>query len=210
VLPFETVFAAFPPSVDAGGFTLRSPTLLHAVALESMGVDMEEREVSPSAAWTAAWVLSLDDPSVAVRPGEAERSAAAFMQEHADADQDRLVEAVKRTLGVAVSTFVPGRAPKDAEQSLDGLPDGFGWPIEVAELIAHEHGIPFADAIRTPCVTAFAIVAMVRARNGEEFDGPDYYGRIKVKRQKDALMRHAAAKAEKDAGKGTKEAKGNG
>jgi hypothetical protein len=206
VLPFETVSAAFPPSVDAGGFTLRSPTLLHAVALESLGVDMEEREVSPSAAWTAAWVLSLDDPSVAVRPGEAERSAAAFMQEHADADQDRLVEAVKRTLGVAVSTFVPGRAPKDAKQSLDGMPDGFGWPIEVAEMIAHEHGIPFADAMRTPCVTAFAIVAMVRARNGGEFDGPDYYGRIKMKRQKAALMRHAAKMAEAEG----KEAKGDG
>ena len=210
MLPFETVFAAFPPSVDAGGFTLRSPTLLHAVALESMGVDME-RGVSPSSMWTAAWILSLDDPSVAVRSGEAERSAEAFMREHADCDAARLLEAVKRTMGVATCTFVPGKRPKDAPQSLDGFPDGFGWPIEVAELIAHEHGMPFAEAMKMPCVTALAIVAMVRARNNGEFDGPDYYGRMKEKRQTEALMRHAAkmAKANKDA-ETAKEAKGNG
>ena len=210
MLPFETVFAAFPPSVDAGGFTLRSPTLLHAVALESMGVDME-RGVSPSSMWTAAWILSLEDPSVAVRSGESERSAEAFIREHADCDAARLLEAVKRTLGVATCTFVPGKSQKCDKQNLDDLPDGFGWPIEVGELIAHEHGIPFAEAMKMPCVTALAVVAMVRARNGGEFDGPDYYGRIRVKRQTEALMRHAAkmANAKKNA-ETAKEAKGNG
>lgn len=187
MLPYEAIFAAFPPSVEACGVMLRPATLLHAVALESLGIEIDGN-VKPSDVWTAAWVLSLEDPSVAVKDGAAQASAAEFIQAHSsDADcLDEMEKAVNRALGIAMSTFVPGKAA-DGKQNFGGVPEGFGWPIETAELIAHEHGIPFAEAMRTPCVTAFAIVAMIRARNGGEFGGPDYYERIRLRRIKDAI-----------------------
>ena len=191
MLPFETVSAAFPPSVKADGVNFPPPTLLHAVALEALGVEIDG-DVPPKSVWTAAWVLSLDDPSVAVRPGEAEKSASAFMEAHKDDDFDNLSEAVNRALGLAVSTFVPGKAEKGDKQNLDGLPDGFGWPIEIAERIAHEHSMPFTEAMKIPLVTALAIIAMIRARYGGEFCAPDYYGRIRQKKQIASLMRHSA------------------
>lgn len=205
MLPFETVFAAFPPSVRACGATLRPATLLHAVALESYGIDVE-RGADGADVWTAAWILSLEDPSVAVGIGkDAEASAKRFIESHGDGDFDELKKAVGRALGVAKATFIPGKPSKNAKTNLDGLPDGFGWPIEVAELIAHEHGIPFMEAMKIPCVTAFAILAMIRARNGGEFVGPDYYGRFRLKRQQEAVVRRSEKREMK-----TKEAEGHG
>ena len=81
----------------------------------------------------------------------------------------------------ARAAIVPGAT--DGERT-DFLPSGLGWPLELAEALMAEYGIPFGEAARIPLCRAFALVACVRQRHGGRHAGPDYWERVTMRARK--------------------------
>ena len=104
-----------------------------------------------------------------------------------------LKEAVESDRAFAFSTYVkPPKAPAGARVRQG--PHGFGWPLEVAEFLCGEYGGSWREALATPVVTAFALVAVSRQRHGDEPGGFDYMERIKG-REGHARKHRATAKS---------------
>ena len=180
MLPIETINAVFPSSVRVGATSLGAMTLLHAVALEALGITVGDRYADgKSKAIRAAFVISLDADGVrdyiSGRTGNAEIGA--WVRKNGILPEDA-EKAVDFLFANAFSNYVPPK--KDSNEiRFDDMPDGYGWPIELADMIAHEYGRNPEDVMRMPLATVFATIAVMRQRYGGESDGPDYYDRIR-------------------------------
>lgn len=191
MLPVETIQSVFPPSAEirgvryAAGFIpvrvsvrLRPITLLHATAMEAFGVSLDAQEIPAEQAMLAAWILSLDVEQV--RDAIAHDSTRDFLRwtERITEAPGEIVRIVNAVVNVAFSTCVPGkRADGPNITNLQG-PGGYGWPLETASALAAEFGMTVDQALETPIVRAFGLLACARIRNGGEAGGPDYYERI--------------------------------
>ena len=56
-------------------------------------------------------------------------------------------------------------------------PYGLGWPLELAESLCAEYGWRWQEALDTPVVTVWALVAAARQRKGGRHGGIDYIER---------------------------------
>ena len=190
MLPIETINAVFPSSVRVGATSLGAMTLLHAVALEALGITVGDRYADGRGkACTAAWVLSLgpDELRTCVCGTPDARSAGTWLRKNAvrAADAEKAVDAL---FANAFKNYVPPKKD-DNEIRFDDLPDGYGWPLEMADMIAHEYGMDIREVWRMPLATVFSVIAVMRQRYGGESDGPDYYDRIRQARFTEMVRR---------------------
>lgn len=175
---------------------LRPMTLLHATAMEAFGVDLDQREIGGDQMLIAAWILTLTPEGLRremarIEGGEATRDFEEWARDVRDTP-DAVSASVNRAINLAFNNCVPG--PKGDKPNLlsDGLPQGCGWTIEIAEALAAEYGAPFDRAMETPMASAFAMLACARRRNEIPNGGPDYYDRIRIKRMHDEKLRRQA------------------
>lgn len=179
MLPAETMVAMFPPSARASrGILLKPPTLAHAAALEALGVGLG-CEIDPGNVHVAAWLMTMDGADVRELMcdlGYAKKVLDEWTDEHAKASVSVLVRAVKKQMGIALAPYVPCGTKKQ-----NFAPHGFGWPLQLAEAVAHEYGMKPAEAMDTPVSTALALMACAAIRNGAKLGGPDYYERLAVR-----------------------------
>lgn len=180
MLPIETINAVFPSSVRVGATSLGAMTLLHAVALEALGITVGDRYADgKSKAIRAAFVISLDADGVrdyiAGRTGKGELGAWVRKNGILPGDAEKAVDFL---FSNAFLNYVPPKKD-DQEIRFDDMPDGYGWPLELADMIAHEYGMKPDDVMRMPLATVFATIAVMRQRYGGESSGPDYYDRIR-------------------------------
>lgn len=175
-VPCENVFAAFPTSHRVGGVELGPMTLGQAIMLGAFDIPLAvEMPVPADKLMIAALLLSKEWRAADHLPDE--RDFKRFAK-RLKADVNELKEAVESVRAFAFSTYVkPPKPPKGARVRTD--PHGCGWPLEVAEFLCAEYGWSWRDALATPVVTAFALVATSRQRNGDEQGDCDYIERIK-------------------------------
>lgn len=196
MLPPETIVALFPSPTRAGKTTIGPMTLAHACALEAVGIDVIERDYH-GRAMVAAWILSMP-PAEATRfvcsVGEDRSSDIVAWVGKSGCDEDSAAAAVDEATSVATSTYIPG---KRDEVSL--MPKGLGWPLELAELMCAEYTLGFDDAMAMPLARVLAFAACVRARNGGEHGGPDYWERIQFRQIREAKERMKAERARAEA-----------
>lgn len=161
-IPHENYLAAFPPSRTAGNVTLRPLTLAGAIRLGERGVSLGRR-VPRGQMVEAAFVLS----------GESDFVRFCRRTKCGLSELSRVVEDV---LNDAFATYVkPGKAPSGTRRHL--TPHGVGWPLELAEWLCAEYGWRFREALDTPVVTVYALVAASRQRRGMRKGGMDYLER---------------------------------
>lgn len=180
MLPAETILAVFPSAAKVGEtLILRPPTLYHAVALDTIGVDVTG-VVDAASVWGAAYLLTLtaEEVRLFMERGKDNLPAMQAWVENRDESIAELIDAVNALFAQSRSTFVPGKR-KDGKKSF--MPEGFGWPLEMGEALAHEYAVSFDEAMKTPLVRAFALMACCRVRNNGENGGPDYFGRIMLR-----------------------------
>lgn len=188
MLPEEAVLALFPrPPVRLRigpwrTVALRPATLADAAAMEAAGCSLLDLdEMTDAQAIIAAWVLSLPR-------GELERVARGDLRglkafsRRAARRLGRVVSIVKTLAREALLPFVPPKDEGGGFACADGLPDGYGWPLEVAEALCAHYGWPTERAMATPVQTAVALLSVGRARGGGAAGGPDYFGRIRLAR----------------------------
>lgn len=159
--PVENVLAAFPPSARAGNVVLKPLTLGGAIRLGAAGIDCG-RAVGRDKLFEAAFVLS----------GEADLKR--FLV-RAKCALKELSKAVETVLNTAFATHVRPAAASAATRHL--TPHGLGWPLELAEFLCAEYGWSWRDALDTPVVTVYALLAAARQRNGGRHAGLDYIER---------------------------------
>lgn len=207
MLPIETINAVFPSSVRVGATSLGAMTLLHAVALEAFGITVGDRYADgKSKAITAAWILSLGADElkdcVEGRIGKAETLAWSRKNGIGAKEAEK---AVGSAFASAFLNYVPPK--KDSNEiRFDDMQDGYGWPLELTDMIAHEYGRSQEDVMRMPLATVFATIAVMRQRYGGESDGPDYYDRIRQARFTEMVRREReAGKGKSEEGKGKQE-----
>lgn len=179
MLPLETVLAVFPETSRQGGCT--GPlTLAHVVAMEAIGVEVGV-DAQGEKAFLAAWLLTLRPGELGgvVADGEKARASFAKWAETHDADEAETARRVNAVVDAALLPYVRGGGGSTA--CVSAGPQGYGWPLEYAEMLCHEYGMKFEDALATPLATAFGLAACARARNGGKAGGPDYYERIALK-----------------------------
>lgn len=191
MLPLETITATFPPPVRVGSLALGPVTLAHAVAMEAFGVEVLDTNANDEAAsCVGAWLLTKKPSELpAIVMGGRVPDGAFRWMERAKARPPDVAKALDAAFREAFSTYVRPK-PEGVKSYSDGLPDGYGWPLEVAECLSHEYGRPLDEVLAWPLARAFALVAVMRQRNGGEAGGPDYYGRIR-----EAAIRARLAKA---------------
>lgn len=182
MLPVETVLAVFPATVAVGKITLRPLTVAHVMAMEMLGIEIDGA-VNDSQVFIAAWLMSKPPDEVCgmmegagISTEEFGRWMAATAPEIKDA-----VTAVRRVIGQAYQPFVPGESKS---QNVSKEPQGYGWPLEIAEAFVGEYGVTFEEAITTPLSRMFGMMACCRVRNGGKPGGPDYYERKFVEQMK--------------------------
>ncbi len=178
-VPVENYFAAFPASYRAGNVTVAPLTLGGAIRLAHEGIDCGVA-VPREKLCLAAFVLS-----GATDYKKFLRRAKCGLQE--------LSNAVESALNNAFETYVKPPPPPKGARVRTG-PHGCGWPLEVAEFLCGEYGWSWRDALATPVVTAFALVAACRQRHCDEPGGFDYMERIK-EREVHERKRRAAEEA---------------
>ena len=165
----------FPASAVIDGISVGPMTLGHAAMLDYLGVDLADR-IDANSILIAAWVLSLTGDDL--RRAMAERSGilAAFEKwcKGRRKSAARIAKAIISIVEEAYSTFVPPKREGDVSRS---LPSGYGYPLEVCELLCAEYGMPFSEAMDVPMARVYAMLACARARHGGEAGGPDYYER---------------------------------
>lgn len=188
MLPKEVIDAVFPPSAQVGEIHLEPMTMYHIVAMEALGIEVGDRNLnSNQASVLALWILS-QEPKEMARLVRGENNLAKFtdwVERHSAslADAHSILDGIFKS---AFLTFVP--AKQDAGKiRLDDLGEGYGWPIEIAEAVAHEHSRPFDEVMQMPLVRMFALICAMRQRNGGEAGGPDYYDRIRIKAMKERM-----------------------
>lgn len=175
-VPCENVFAAFPTSHRVGGVELGPMTLGQAIMLGAFDIPLAvEMPVPADKLMIAALLLSKEWRAADHLPDE--RDFKRFAK-RLKADGNELKEAVESVRAFAHSTYVePPKPPASARKRT--TPHGYGWPLEVAEFLCGEYGWSWRNALATPVVTAFALVAASRQRHGDEPGGLDYMERIK-------------------------------
>lgn len=190
-VPCENVFAAFPTSQRVGGAELGPMTLAQAIMLGAFDIPLAvEVPVPADKLIIAALLLSKEWRAADHLPDE--RDFKRFAK-RLKADGNELKEAVESVRSFAMSTYVkPPKPPKGARVRTG--PHGYGWPLEVAEFLCGEYGWTWREALATPAVTAFALIATSRQRHGDEPGGFDYMERIKDREVKERKRRAAAAK----------------
>lgn len=178
-VPVENYYAAFPASYRAGNVTVGPLTLGGAIRLAHEGIDCGAA-VSRDKVLMAAFVLS----------GETDYKR--FLR-RVKCGLQELSNAVEMCLNNAFETYVKPPPPPKGARVHTG-PHGFGWPLEIAEFLCGEYGWSWRDALATPVVTAYALVATSRQRHCSEPGGFDYMERIKS-REVHERKRRAAEKA---------------
>ena len=197
-VPCENVFAAFPTSVGVGGVELGPMTLGQAILLGAFDIPLEVKMPIPAdKLMVAALLLSKEWRAADRLPDERDfKSFAKRFARRGKVDSTALKEAVESVRAFAFSTYVkPPKAPPGSRVRTG--PHGYGWPMEVAEFLCGEYGWSWRESLATPVVTAFALVAASRQRNGDEPGGFDYMERIKereVHARKMAQRRQHGAK----------------
>ena len=189
-VPCENVFAAFPTSHSVGGVELGPMTVGQAIMLGAFDVPLAvEVPVPADKLMVAALVLSKEWRAADRLPDE--RDFKRFAK-RLKADGNEIKEAVDSVRAFSFSTYVkPPKPPKGARVRKG--PHGYGWPLEVAEFLCGEYGWSWRDALATPVVTAFALIATSRQRHGDEPGGFDYMERIKEREVHERKRRAAAA-----------------
>lgn len=198
MLPQEVFDAVFPSSARVGETRLESMTLLHTVAMEALGIEVCDRNYnSTQKSSIALWLLS--QPAANMRSvirdteidsiGDFQR----WVKNNPEATGENAVSVFDNILRTTFATFVPAKQ-EAGKIRMDNLGEGYGWPIEIAEAVAHEHSRPFAEIMKMPLVTIFALICVMRQRNGGETGGPDYYDRIRIRIMKERIA--ATRKAE--------------
>ena len=189
-VPCENIFAAFPVSHRAGNATLGPMTLCQAILLGAFDVPLEIRFPVPAdKVVVAAMLLSPAWRSADRLPDD--RDFRRFAKD-LKADLEELAKAVESARAFALSTYVkPPKPPPGAR--VRTTPHGCGWPLEVAEYLCGEYGWSWREALATPVVTAFALVAASRQRHGDEPGGFDYVERIEQARVRERKRRAAQA-----------------
>lgn len=189
-VPVENYFAAFPASYRAGNVTVGPMTLGQAIMLGAFDVPLAADVPIPADKLTiAAMLLTAEWRAVDHLPGEKDFKRFA---KRLKADCKELREAVEAARAFSFSTYVkPPPPPKGAR--INKGPHGYGWPLEVAEFLCGEYGWSWREALATPVVTAFALVAASRQRHGDEPGGFDYMERIKSREVHERKRRAAEA-----------------
>jgi len=180
-VPVENGIAAFPPSRTAGNVVLRPLTLAGAIRLGCAGVDCG-RPVPRDRLFEAAFILSglasgVSGLAPATRNPQPETRAAAYRRflRRARCGLKELSSAVEGILNDAFATWVkPARAKGNVVRA---TPYGLGWPLELAESLCAEYGWRWQEALDTPVVTVWALVAAARQRKGGRHGGIDYIER---------------------------------
>ena len=189
-VPVENYFAAFPASYRAGNVTVGPMTLGQAIMLGAFDVPLAADVPIPADKLTiAAMLLTAEWRAADHLPGEEDFKCFA---KRLKADCKELKEAVEAARAFSFSTYVkPPPPPKGAR--INKGPHGYGWPLEVAEFLCGEYGWSWREALATPVVTAFALVAASRQRHGDEPGGFDYMERIKSREVHERKRRAAEA-----------------
>lgn len=188
-VPCENVFAAFPAERKVGNATVGPMTLGQAILLGAFDVPLAaEVPVPADKVVVAAMLLSPEWRAAERLP--VERDFRRFAR-RLKADCNELKEAVESARAYAFSTYVTPPKPAKGARVRVG-PHGYGWPLEVAEFLCGEYGWSWRDALATPVVTAFALVAASRQRHGDEPGGFDYIERIKEREVHERKARQRA------------------
>ena len=202
MLPEETILAAFPSSVVCGKTTLRPMTLLHIMAMEAMGIAYDA--LKKDTALLAAWLLSKKPCELAeiVSPRSGVDATSGVVGEmtawmkKAKVGKGAALESVAEAMRIAFLPYVPRANGGKHEIQLSMR--GYGWPLELAELMMSRYRMTFDEAVGMPMSRLFALMAIGNAANGCG-GGPDYYERqqiINIKRAKvTALKRRLESEA---------------
>lgn len=190
-VPVENVFAAFPTPHSVGGVELGPMTVGQAIMLGAFDVPLAaDMPIPADKLMVAALLLSKEWRAADHLPGEKDFKCFA---KRLKADCRELKEAVEAARAFSFSTYIkPPPPPKGAR--INKGPHGYGWPLEVAEFLCGEYGWSWRDALATPVVTAFALVAASRQRHGDKPGGFDYMELIKS-REVHERKRRAAERA---------------
>ena len=187
MLPFETRLALFPRdriTVRLGAFrrlSLHPVTLERAAAMEMMDCGLLNGSLNSSQALMAAWLLSMDRAGVAQAVRGDVHKGIRFVR-RLKGHVSKVAHAVNALLGESMAPFVPPKSEGKSVAVDDGLPHGFGWPLEIAEALCAMYGWSFDAALQTEVQRALALLAVGRKRRGGEMGGPDYYDRIRIER----------------------------
>lgn len=186
MLPRETISAVFPSSVRVGDCLLGPIALCHVVAMEALGAGVDSFRETADKTVLTAWILSMSPKELErrVHDGPDEKEIGRILDRCGSVE--RLGDALAGLVAEAFNAFVPPKSEENRVR-MDDIGEGFGWPLELAELMMAEHGVTFDEAMATPLVRVFALVAAMRTRNGGESAGPDYYDRIRERYMKDML-----------------------
>lgn len=187
MLPKETILALFPEGRTVKRkwplrpLRLGPVTLAHAAVMEAVGCAILGGFIDDADAITAAWVMTLK-PEAAVKAANGDlKGLMAFAVRCKGALAD-ISLAVNSLVADAILPFVPPKGDGGENVLKDGLPKGYGWPLEVAEALCSRYGWSFGKALATPVATALALMAVGRENSGGASGGPDYYDRIRLER----------------------------
>lgn len=157
-LPPETIAAFFPQSAQVGNLRLKPLTIAGAAALAALGIDVN-LPVEKRLVGIAAFVLSEGVGDELPTNAEFE----AWLERAHVPDEDELSRAVARLLNEALSTY--RKPPEDPDAPKSELPQGCGWPLDLAAYLTAECGLGWAEARNLPVTTAWALVAAARYRH---------------------------------------------
>ena len=196
MLPSETMLALFPRGVmvcKAGLFRrirLHAVSLAHAAVLEAYGCPLGPWHPE-SKALVAAWILSHPASEVGDLVRSGPEGAKKFLRRLKKCART-VANATNHHMASALLTFVPPKS--DGENVIDdGLGQGYGWPLEVVEALCSAYGMSFDDALHMDVARALALLSVRRGRN-DMAGGPDYFGRIRLQRMKEAGIIGSAEK----------------
>lgn len=184
MIPIETSLSLYP-RVVAEEYNLRPLSLCHITAMETIGIDTG-REIGGENAVLCAWILSMtykEIHNVLFNPELAGKQMAVWSQ------KIKSIEKLKAYINEIFSVaFLPFVASKGGNSS-SLMPTGYGWPLEMAELMCHSYGWSIEYVMDLPLSTVFGFAACARNRVGGAAGGPDYYERIVVRNIKAANKR---------------------
>lgn len=181
MFPVETILAVFPSAVEVGNVSLQPLNLYHIMALDVMGIDTTA-EVTDAQVMMAAWILTLGpEDAVKVATGTIDKDRFSEFLESVGASKEALVKAIQRVFTCAYKPFVPG---EKKEEKLTDTPEGYGWPLEIAESMVSTYGMSFEEAMSMPLSRIYGMLACARVREGGKPGGPDYYERIAIEKLK--------------------------
>ena len=177
-------------SARVGKTSLGPITIAHVVAMESFGIVVSDRNLNdPTNSCIGLWLISkpINELSSIVN-GMTESSEITKWMERFGIKTEECSGVLNTLMSDAFKTYVPPK-PDSTKVQLDDIGEGYGWPLEIAECIAHEYGLDLRSVFEWPLSTAFASIATMRQRSGGEAGGPDYYGRIRDQRMAEIFSR---------------------